>query len=290
MQLKQSLTGGSAINVTGKITSIDIDKSMMTSSITSGGGVNKITVDVGIRYGSSIKVGGDLDILKVKKTSSDMSIDVTGKLVRGWFGTDVRDSTIMCKSIDNLLVKDDLNDTRIRVTDDVLKLQADDSRGLTLQVNGILHNLRIKRDMDEALISSLDGIEMIRVGQDLYRSTILGGLDIGPDFAMDTLPDGDDIEWGSVVIRHIKIGGDMIDSSIAAGISARGEYYGDGNDEPTANDMGTARIHRVLVRGEIGSTNLPGESYAISAADGIDLVRSGRSIFEGTAGVLLQQF
>ena len=189
-----------------------------------------------------------------------------------------------------MLVGDDLEDTQIGVTDDLLNLKAADTRNLTLRVCGVLHNLQVKRDLDGALISALNGIGAIKVGQDLNRSTIVAGIDIGADFGLDVAPGGDDTEWGNVIIEKIQVKGDMIDSSIAAGVRAVGSYYGDGNDVPTADDIGTARIYQVIVKGEICSTNMPGESFAISAADGIDLIRNGRQLFTGTAGVAVQQF
>jgi hypothetical protein len=290
IQLRQSLTAGSLINVNGDIGKIDIDKSIMNGSVQASGSVASFCVDGGIRSTSAIDIEGDLLQLKVKKTVSDTDITVEGILQSAKIGGDLRNATILTGALDQLLVGDDLDDTRIAVTDDLVKLQAEDSRNLTLRVSGSLLNLQIKRDLDGGLISALNGIGSVKVGQDLNRSTIIAGIDIGADFTLDVAPGGDDTEWGNVVLEKVQIKGDMIDSSIAAGVGAEGSYYGDGNDLPTANDVGTARIYQVIVKGEISSTSLPGESFAISAADGIDLIRSGRQLFTGAAGVAVQQF
>jgi len=290
IQIRQSLTAGSLINVTGDIGKIDIDKSIMNGMVQASGDVANFCVDGGIRNTSSIDIEGDLQKLKVKKTVSDTNINVEGILQSAKIGGDLRNATILTSAIDLLLVGDDLEDTRIGVTDDLLKLKAEDTRNLTLRVSGALHTLQIKRDLDGGLISALNGIGTVKVGQDLNRSTIVAGIDIGADFTLDVAPGGDDTEWGNVVLEMVMVKGDMIDSSIAAGVNANGSFYGDGNDTPTADDNGTARIYKVMVKGEISSTSLLGESFAISAADGIDLIRSGRELFTGAAGVAVQQF
>jgi len=290
IQIRQSLTAGSLINVTGDIGKIDIDKSIMNGMVQASGDVANFCVDGGIRNTSSIDIEGDLQKLKVKKTVSDTNINIEGILQSAKIGGDLRNATILTSMIDQLLVGDDLEDTRIGVTDDLLNLKAADTRNLTLRVSGALHNLQIKRDLDGGLISALNGIGTVKVGQDLNRSTIVAGIDIGADFTLDAAPGGDDTEWGDVVCEMVLVKGDMIDSSLAAGVNANGSFYGDGNDTPTAGDIGTARIYKVIVKGEISSTNMLGESFAISAADGIDLIRSGRLLFTGAAGVAVQQF
>ncbi len=290
IQIRQSLTAGSLINVTGDIAKIDIDKSIVNGMVQASGDVVNFNVDGGIRNASSIDIEGDLQKFKVKKTVSDTDMNVDGNIRSAKIGSDLRNTTLLTSAIDQLLVGDDLEDTRIGVTDDLLSLKADDTRNLSLRVSGVLHTLQVKRDLDGGLISALNGIGTVKVGQDLNRSTIVAGIDIGADFTLDAAPGGDDTEWGNVVLEMVLVKGDMIDSNIAAGVSPNGSYYGDGNDEPTSDDIGTARIYKVMVKGEIGSTSLLGESFAISAADGIDLIRSGRQLFTGAAGVAVQQF
>ncbi|KPK74596.1 MAG: hypothetical protein AMJ79_13665 [Phycisphaerae bacterium SM23_30] len=290
IRLRQSLTADSTISVHGDVLKIDIDKSVTSSAIDVDGNVEKIIVDGGIRNNCSISVAGDVFFFKAVKTVSDTNINIDGTLTLGKFRTDIQNSTLLCDAVDQLLVKDDLNDTQIGIAGDLNYLKANDSQGLTLRVGGTLNRAKIVRDLDEALLAVLDGIGSVKVGQDLYRSTIVGGIDIGADFTLDPAPGGDDIEWGNIEIKKVKIGGDMIDSSIAAGVSPRGPFFGDGDDEPAADNTGTARIHRIIVKGDISSTNLPGESYAITAGDLIDLVRSNRLPFNGTAGVVLQLF
>lgn len=290
IRIRQSLTSGSLIHVTGDIDKIDIDKTIMNSAVEASGDVVRFTVDGGVRNTSSIDIEGDLGKLKVKKTIVDTDIQVDGVIQNAQIHGDMRNTTLMASEIQRLQVGDDLEDTQIGVTDDLLSLKAADTRNMTLRVSGVLHALQVKRDLDGGLVSALNGIGTVKVGQDLNCSTIVAGIDIGPDFMLDTAPGGDDTEWGNVAIELIKVKGDMIDSSIAAGVNANGTFYGDGNDLPTADDIGTARIYKVVVKGEIGSTNMLGESFAISAADGIDWVQSGRSQFTGAAGVAVQQF
>lgn len=290
IQIRQSLTSGSLINVTGDIGKIDIDKSVMNSMVEASGDLTHFNVDGGIRNDSSIDVEGDLKKMKVKKTVIDTDVNVDGVIGYAKIQGDLRNATILASAIDQLRVGDDLEDTQIGVTDDILKLNVEDTRNMTLRVSGSLHDLRVKRDLDGGLISALNGIGTVKVGQDMNCSTIVAGIDIGPDFLLDVAPGGDDTEWGNVVIETVIVKGDMIDSSIASGVKANGSFYGDGDDEPTAGDVGTARIYKVIVKGEISSTSMLGESFAISAADGIDLIRSGRQLFTGAAGVAVQQF
>ncbi|MCP4709522.1 MAG: hypothetical protein GY869_12920 [Planctomycetes bacterium] len=290
LRLRQSLTGDSSITIHGDLNNARIEKSLMSSTVVVDGDVETFKVDGAIRNDSILSVGGDLTYLKIRKTVSDSDFSVGGNLLTAKFGNDFRNSTMLAQAVDNLLIKDDLDQSQIGVTGDLLKLKANDSQSLTLRISGTLQKMQIKNDLDQALVSVLNEIGTIKIGQDLFRSTILGGIDIGDDFAYDTAPGGDDTEWGNVFVNNITINGDMIDSNIAAGVSSRGDFYGDGDDEPTADDVGTARILKVVVKGEISSTGLPGESYAISAADGIDIILSGRKSFTGNAGVLRQEF
>lgn len=290
IQLQQSFTAGSFFNAEGDVQLLDIDQSVMNGVFQVGGDLVSCKVDGGIRSDSLIEVQGSLTKWTVKKTVSDTEITIGQRLGSGLIGGDLRAVILTASAIDRLRVGDDLDDTRISVTDDLVQLQADDSQNLILRVSGALGDLRIKKDMDNALISALNGIGTIQIRQDLNRSTIVGGIDIGPDLLLDVAAGGDDAEWGNVVIDRILVRGDMLDTSIACGVSPVGAYYGDGNDAPTANDVGTARIHQVVVNGQISSTNLPGETFAISAADGIDLIRSGRRTFTGAAGMAVQQF
>ena len=287
--LSQDLTAGSTISVEGTLKIFDINGALVNSTVQATDDVTKFMVD-GVNSNSTIDLDNNLRIFMAKNSVNNTNITIGQTLGKAIIFADLRDSTLLCSAVDNLLIRDDLNNTKIGVTDDLNQLQANDSRGLTLRVSGTLENLFIRQDMDDALISALNGIGTIRIGEELNGSLILGGIDIGANFILESTGGGDDFEWGNVTIEKIMIGHDMIDSSIAAGVSPRGPYYGDGNDEPTAGDIGTARINRILVRGDIASTNLPGETYAISAADGIDLIRSGRRIFTGTDDVLLQEF
>ncbi|MBN2377689.1 MAG: hypothetical protein JXD22_14930 [Sedimentisphaerales bacterium] len=287
--LCQDLTAGSTISVDGTLKVIDINGALVNSTVQATDDVTKFMVD-GVISNSTIDLDNNLRIFIAKNSVNNTNITIGQTLRKATIFADLRNSTLLCSALDNLLVRDDLNNTQIGVTDDLSQLQADDSQGLTLRVSGTLENLSIRQDMDDALISALNGIGTIRIGEELNGSLILGGIDIGANFTLESTGGGDDFEWGNVTIEKITIGRDMIDSSIAAGVSPRGPFYGDGDDEPTAGDIGTARINRIIVRGDIASTNLPGETYAISAADGIDLIRSGRRIFTGTADVLLQEF
>ncbi len=137
------------------------------------------------------------------------------------------------------------------------------------------------------MISVLNGIGQISVGQDVNRSQIMGGVDIGDDLIYRT---ADDDEWGDVIIEKVTIKGDMVDSSLIAGIWDNGNYYGNGDDAATSNHIGTARIYDVRVKGEIYSTLMPGETYAIGADDGIDRVRDTNGTFGGVAGVALLEY
>jgi len=287
--LRQDLTAGSTISVDGNLKIIYIDGAIVNSTVETTGDVTKFMVG-GVISNSTIDLDNNLRIFLAKNSVNNTNITIGQSIRKAVIFDDLRDSSLLCSAVNHLLIRDDLDNTRIGVTDDLNRLQANDTRGLTLRVSGTLGNFTVRQDMEDAIISALNGIGTIRIGQELNGSLILGGIDIGANFTLESTGGGDDFEWGNVTIENIIIGRDMIDSSIAAGVSPRGPYFGDGNDEPTANDIGTSRINRILVRGNIASTNLPGESYAISAADGIDLIRSGRRVFTGTADVLLQEF
>ena len=146
----------------------------------------------------------------------------------------------------------------------------------------------IRRDLDNALVSVLTDIGTLIVGQELNRSNVLAGIDIGDDFVRD---EGDSYS-GRALISTMIVMGDMTDSNVAAGVTAGApDYiYGDGDDTPVANEQGIARISRLLVLGRISSTGLAGQSYAISGADGVDLIISEGRLFGGAPGVAVQEF
>ena len=290
IRIGQSFTAESSLDVLGSVNRLDVDQWIVNSDIDVVGDVNKLSVRGGIRQDSTITVGGDLVRFQARKSVTDLTLTVDGLLGQGQFLTDLRDSTLVLTAVEKLQVRDDLDETSISVTDDLVSLQADDSRGLTLRVSGTLGMLQVRRDLEEALVSSLNGIERVQVRQDLVRCTLVAGIDIGPDLTLDVAPGGDDVEWGDVRIQDVSVGGDFIDSSVSAGVSPRGLWFGDGDDSPTADDQGTSRIERMIVRGDVASSGLPGESYAITASDGVDFIRAGRSVFTGAPGVALQEF
>ena len=285
--LKQSLTAGSAVTLDGTVDLFTIDKSVVNSQIDIAGDVKRMTISGGISSGSSLDIAGDLTSFKVSKTVRDTVFNVGGTIKKVCFNNDIVDSTLTANAIDQMLVGDDLNNTRIGVTADIKKLRANDTRNLTLRVGGSLERFQVRRDVDQALISVLNDIDTIKFGGDMNCATIMAGIDIGVDLIRGT---ADDAEWGDVNITAILIRGDMIDSSIAAGVNANDAYYGNGDDFSTSSHIGTARINRILVNGEITSTSMPGESFALTADDGIDLIRSLGQPFTGIPGVVVQEW
>ena len=285
--LRQSLTAGSAFNVGGAVTLMDVDGSITSSTVEVGGNAQRIIVDGGIGAGSSVEVAGDVSLLRVKKNVSSSSIIVDGHLKCAYIKNDLVDSTLRGASIDKIIIGDDLNDSSVNVEGNLVRLQVADVKGLNLRVGGELQSVYVRRDVERAQISSFRGIGIIKVGQDINRSTVMSGLDIGADMLFGT---ADDAEWGDVRIERVIIGGDMIDSSLAAGMNPQGAYFGDGNDTSNNGDLGTARIERVLVRGGITSSGIAGETFAIIASDGIGGVRSYGLPFTGNEDVLLQVF
>ena len=204
-------------------------------------------------------------------------------------GRDMWGVTVRASSIGQLQVSEDINDSTVGVTGDLGMLRGDSSLGLSLRVGGSLGTVRMNRDLDSALVSVLKDVGQIRVGGDVNRSTVMAGVDVGEDFEIGT---ADDVEWGDLRLEKVTVRGDMIDTSIAAGVgTGEASYsYGDGDDVSTVNHIGTARIYRIVVRGEIGSSGVAGETYAISADDGIDLLRSRGKAFTGAPGVVVQEF
>lgn len=287
LTLKHSLTANSSIEVSGGIKRVDIGKSIVGSTLSADGDIRKISIGGGVSLGSEINVGGDLRNVKIKKSASDMTMEVGGELRVAKFEDDLIDSEILADSIRVLRIKDDLLDSRIGVTNDLRSMKVDDARGLTLRVGDSTGTIKIRRGLDSSLFSILGDVGIIHIGGDLNRSTIMGGVNIGDDFLLETF---DDFHSGATIMKGVIIRGDMIDSSIAAGIRPNGPFFGDGDDTSTNNHVGTARIRKIIVRGEISSTLLPGESYAISADDGIDRIRSRGQEFTGSEGVIIQEF
>lgn len=285
--LRQSLTANSEIDVDGDIGLVDIDRYLVSSSIHADGHVARMTIDGGISLNSTIDIDGDLNFLKVKKSVSDTTFDIGGALPTATFNDDVVDSLLTANSIGSLSVKDDFNDSQVGVTANITMTRMGDSRGLTLQVGGSSGPIKVARSLDNAIISVLKDIGMIKIGGDLNRSLIMGGYNIGNDFALAT---ADDTEWGHLDLQGVIVKGDMIDSSISAGIRPNGLFFGDGDDTATVNHVGSARILKVNVRGQIGSTSIPGEMYAISADDGIERILSHGKEFTGNDGVIVQEF
>jgi hypothetical protein len=287
LTLKQSLTANSTIDVAGDLKVVKINKSLVSSQIAVEGEVKKIGIDGRLSLGSEITVGGDLRSIKVKKSVSDSTMAIGGSIRSAIFGDDVVDSLILADSIRSLKVTDDFENSQLSIATDLGRMRIGDSRGLTLRVQGSTGTIKVQRSLDSALFSILHDVGNIFVGGDLNRTTIMGGIDIGEDFLLDT---ADDAQWGDLFMLGLMVKGDMIDSSISAGISPNGLFFGDGNDTSTMNHIGTARILKVIVRGEILSTQLPGESYAISADDGINRIKSQGQEFLGSDGVIIQEF
>ncbi|MCH7604278.1 MAG: hypothetical protein IIB54_16105, partial [Planctomycetes bacterium] len=269
--LKQSLTANSIFKVEGHIGKIIIDKYLVGSTIEAGKNIAKLFIGASVINQSTIHIEGNLNFLKIKKSFTESTLNIGGHLGKGNFDNDVFDATFLIDSVGKIKVKDDLMNTRITITSDLTKLQTGDARNLSLRIAGSLGNLTVKRSLDASLISVLNDIGTIRVGGDLNHTNLIGGIDVGGDFLLGT---ADDVKSGETMIHNIFVRGDMIDSSIAAGINPNGLYFGDGDDTAINNHLGTARIERVIIKGEIINTGLLGESYAITADDGIDLILS----------------
>ncbi len=287
MNLKQSLTADSSIDANGGIQSVDIDKYIVNSDLISGGTVKKFDVGGGIIRNSDINITGDVMKLKVNRAVSELMLNIDGTLQKATFQDDINESTITTNTIKQMAVKDRVVQSNISATGDIEKLQLDDARLMVIRVGGSLESVSIKQGMDTSLISVLNDIDTIKIGADVYRSGFLAGLDVGEDFLPYT---ADDSFWGDLSINQITINGDMTDSGISAGVHPTIFYYGDGDDAPTNNNIGTAIIKKVTVKGEISSSSLPGETYAITAADGIEMILSQGNIFSGTDGVVVQSF
>ena len=282
--LKQSLTANSIFKVEGHIGKIIIDKYLVGSTIEAGKNIAKLFVGASVINQSTIHIEGNLNFLKIKKSFTESTLNIGGHLGKGNFDNDVFDATFLIDSVGKIKVKDDLMNTRITITSDLTKLQTGDARNLSLRIAGSLGNLTVKRSLDASLISVLNDIGTIRVGGDLNHTNLIGGIDVGGDFLLGT---ADDVKSGETMIHNIFVRGDMIDSSIAAGINPNGLYFGDGDDTAINNHLGTARIERVIIKGEIINTGLLGESYALTADDGIDLILSQGKEFTGSPGVIV---
>ena len=288
VSFRHSLTADSAFNVAGGISQLELSGSLVDSDLATGGDVGRLSVAGGLSDNCVVNVGGDLDNLMVTKTISDAEINVAGRVQTARFSNDLIDSVLRADSVGYFSVADDLDNTCIGVNGDVTNLSVGDSHGLRLRVGGVLGMAHIRRDLDNALVSVLTDIGTLIVGQELNRSDVLAGIDIGDDFTQDAT----DTYSGRALINTMVVLGDMTDSSVAAGVTAGApDYiYGDGDDTPVGNEQGIARINRLIVLGRIGSTGLAGQSYAISGADGVDLIIGGGGMFTGAPGVAVQEF
>jgi len=282
------LTGGSRLAVQGDARRVEVRGWVTLSEVEVGGDAGRITVRGGICSGSEVAAGGDVGMFRVRKTMSDSVMEVGGLISNAMFDNDLENSRVEAGMIERMMVRDDVDGSAVGVTGNIERLQVWDVRGLTLRVGGVLGDVQVRRDLEGALVAALGGIGRVQVGQDLIGSTLLGGIDIGEDFILDVLPGGDDVESGDVRIDQVYVRGDMVDSSIAAGVRPVGVYFGDGDDVAVAGDLGTAWIGRVMVSGEIGVTGQFGACYAITAADGMDMIRCQGGAFEGTADVAVQ--
>jgi hypothetical protein len=292
--LNQSMTDESIIDVTGRIKQVRIRESMVNSTIQVGGDLSRLQVEGSIysmanngeEGAVTVSVGGDVAKVQVKKSINNAIMNITGDLKRLRTGEDFQGTTLRAENLNKCQIGDDLNNSQIGITERIDKLQARQVSGLTLRVSETLGRFFVKEDVSASTISVFNRIDMIKIGGDLNRSNIIGGVDIGEDFTHNTV---DDTDTGEIWIDKIMIRKDMSDSSISAGIKANGNFFGDGDDTRTGDDgRGTARIHKVLVRGEISSSGVMGESYAIIAEDGIDILRSEGRAFTGAPGVIVE--
>jgi hypothetical protein len=292
LQALQSVTAGSEITVEGTLKNATIAKSLINSNLSVDGPIQKLLINGSIRQNSQITAAGDIASLQVRKDAIDTEISADGTIKNLAIGNDFNDSSLTAKGVDRLTVGDDLNDCQINIESDLLNFGAGDVNGLTMRIGGSLRTAQVARDFQNALVSVLNDITTLKIGQDLNRATIIAGIDIGPDLTLGTDDDG---EWGDLDISSVTVGGDMIDSSIAAGVKTSPDnsdpWYGNGNDVRAYNDgTGTAHIKKITVKGEITTSFMPGESYAISADDGIDSIRAAGKEFTGVPGVAKQEF
>ncbi len=291
--LNQSLTDNSVIDAVGNIKQVQIKKSMINSTIQAGGDIQTVKIDgsiysmaqVGQPDALTLAAGGDVKNIQVKKNIGDTIVNIAGDLGSLKTGEDLLGTTLTAQNLQNCIIGDDLNNSFIAVSKRLNKMQAREISGLTLRISETLGSLQVKEDVTGSVLSVFTRIDKVVIGGDLNRSLILGGVDIGEDFLHNT---ADDTDTGETWIDTVLIGKDMTDTSIVAGIKANGDYFGDGDDTRTGEDgKGTARIHKINVKGEISSSGVSGEYYAIIAEDGIDFLRSEGKPFTGAPGVLV---
>jgi hypothetical protein len=309
LQALQSITAGSALTVGGAVKNMNIGKSIIDSTLTVTGAVQNMAVNGSVSRNSEIHVTGNVNSLQIRKDVSDVTMTVDGVLKNLSVSGDFTNSTLEANGLDRFLVGDNLNDCRMKlnrflvgdnlddcrmnIMADLLDFRAGDVSGLTLRVGGSIKSVQVAPDFQNGLISVLNDITNVKIGQDLDRTTIMAGIDIGSDYTLGTADDG---EWGNLDIGSVTIGGDMIDSSIAAGVKTSADntdpWYGNGDDVRAYKDgaAGTAHINKISVKGEIYSTLMPGEFYAITADDGIASIRSAGKEFSGVPGVVKQEF
>ncbi len=293
VRVNQSLTDQSVIEAGGDIGQILIKKSMINSTVRAGGDIQLLQVDgsiysmaqVGEDGSMTLEAGGDVKKIQVKKNIGDAIVNISGDLGLLKTGEDLLNIKLWTSNLHNGLIGDDLNGSVFDIGQRVGKLQAREVSGLTLRVSETLGSFLVKEDVTGSMLSVFSRLDKVKIGGDLHRSLILGGVDIGPDWLHNT---ADDTDTGEIWIDQVSVGKDMTDTSIVAGIKANGEYFGDGDDTRTGQDgKGTARIHKINVKGQISSSGVAGESYAIMAEDGIDWLRSGGKPFTGAPGVLV---
>ncbi len=288
LTLNQSLTAGSVFDVGGNLSFARIYGDIAASTLAVDGYVSQLTISGGVSNGSELVIGGNTGQLNISKTVSDAQLNIGGKLNNARIDTDLADSTLYCAEIGSLTVSDDLSNAVLRIIGDVGAVSAGDVSGLMLAVSGRLDRFTVNRDLRNADIAALVGIGRVMVMRDVNRTNIIAGIDFGDDLTRDP----NDTVDGNADIDSIFVLGEMVDTSIAAGVDAAGPsyQYGDGDDFAVNNHTGTSRIYSLIVTGQIRSTQLAGETFALTADDGIDVLTSAGRRFTGAAGVIVQEF
>lgn len=286
LKLEQSLTNNSTLTIGGYATSIDIVKSIADSTLQVTGSCPLLMVRGGITDGSTVNISESANTVLLGRTVRDSQVNVGNILKTCRIGA-LAGATLKAGTIDKLTIGDNVTDSSINVTGNLSLMQVNAINGLTLRAGGSLGRLQVFHGVADSLISAYTAIGLVHIIRDLENSSLIAGLDIGPDMIRDAT----DLKKGNCLIEKVTVLGEMVDSNIVAGIDAVGPdfRYGDGNDIPNDGDFGLSRIRNVHVLGDIRSNCLSGTSFTISAADSVDTILSRGRPFTGAAGVSVNE-
>jgi len=154
----------------------------------------------GVVHESSIEIGGALGTLSLRQGGNGFRLNVSGTTSRV-------DCTGTLDGAD-LSFGDDLKTLSIRRRAGLMH----NASSVRLRVDGTLHNLTIDGQLTNgSIVAASDGMGVVQIKGDVSESMILSGAALTDSFALS------DALFGVANIATVTVGGDVVNSVIAAG-------------------------------------------------------------------------